>query len=37
MFASFDLSRPFAGIASIVIAVTCIVAAIGPAVTVSIA
>jgi hypothetical protein len=37
MFASFDFSRQFAGLASVVIAVTCIVAAVGPAVAVSIA
>lgn len=36
MFASFDFSRQFAGFASVIIAATCLVAAIGPAVTVSI-
>ena len=36
MFASFDLGRHFAGFASVVIAVSCLVAAVGPAVTVAI-
>lgn len=34
MFASFDIGRHIAGFASVVIAVTCLIAAAGPAVSV---
>ena len=37
MFASFDIGRHVAGLASVVTAVACLVAAAGPAVTVFVA